>query len=65
MSVCQVEEYYIYINNKSHDFYEVKKVCDEHGVDFIQDGETAVVETFYSNGDAEEFESILESLAGI
>ena len=63
MSVYQVDEFYIYTNNKDIDFSVAKSLCDERGCDFNQDGDTATIETFYSKGEAIEFEKLLISKA--
>lgn len=65
MSIYQVEEFYIYINNKDIDFDAAKAACDEHGFDFVQDCDTAVIETFNSEGEAEEFHEIIKENASI
>ena len=65
MDVHQVEEFYIYTNNKDIDFDAAQVVCDEYGYDFKIDGDTAVIETFYSESAAEELGQILEEKASI
>ena len=65
MSVYQVGEFYIYTNNKDIDFSAAKSLCEEYGCDFNQDGDTATIETFYSEGEAIEFEELLSSKAAI